>query len=246
MIGFDGHYKRWIKFSVFVCIFFIVFWIGSNLSVFLGSEVIGFDNVGDIIYDRYHNCEKILSIILPNIYTIAFYYIFIVADEHRILRYGKALYGRLETRKIFIFSVLFSLEYMAVDCILMTVFSGISLLIAVSYYKFIIIKFIMLTFFMYMIGMTLYFLRNLLDFNKMYILLGASIYSFLGILYFAFMVEVSPAFYMNFAEAWFSDHTFDIMTYIINLAKLIVASLILKYLGQIIFLKRDIIGHEED
>ena len=51
---------------------------------------------------------------------------------------------------------------------------------------------------------------------------------------------------MNFAEEWFENNTFNSLTYILNLAKLIAASLIYMYLGQIIFLKRDIMENEED
>ena len=50
---------------------------------------------------------------------------------------------------------------------------------------------------------------------------------------------------MAFADEWFTRHKFDGLSYIINIAKMFLTSLILMYLGQITFMKRDIIGNEE-
>lgn len=238
--------KLWLKAIIITLGILLIFWVGFNLTVILGAETIKDNNISDIVVGRYQNCSKMLAIIVPNIYALVFYYIFGVSDSYIILRYGRRRYEKVETLKIFICSVIFAFEYFFVDIVFMTAFGGIKLLIADSYYQFVFFRFIMMIFYVYLIGMTLFFLRNLLNFNKIYMLCGAGIYSFLGILYFAIQKAVSPAYCMDFSSKWFLENTFDSFTYIINLAKLFFASLILKYLGEIVFLRRDILGNEEN
>ena len=242
----DNSIKRWRKAILITLGIFLLFWIGHNLTVVLGTETITEGNIADVIADRYQECGKVLAIVIPNIYAILFYYIFGLGDAHVILRYGRRKYEKIETLKMFISSVIFVFEYFLVDIVFMTFFGGIKLLTATSYYQFIMLEFIMMTFYIYLIGMTLYFLRNFMKFNRMYMLCGAVIYSLSGILYYVFFKEFSPAFYMNFSTEWFNYHSFDSFTYIINLAKLFFASLILKYLGELVFLRRDIWGNEEN
>ena len=103
----------------------------------------------------------------------------------------------------------------------------------------------MLVFYLNLIGETLFFVRNLLDFSPVYVILGTAVYVFLSMLYYIMFEKISPVFYMDFSEEWFLDKMFDTFSYIINIAKMFLSSLILMYLGQIVFLKRDIIGNEE-
>ena len=119
-----------------------------------------------------------------------------------------SIYGSMIIQVVGVF------EYFLADIVFMTFFGGIKLLTATSYYQFIILEFIMMTFYIYLIGMTLYFLRNFMKFNRMYMLCGAVIYSLSGILYYVFFKEFSPAFYMNFSTEWFNYHSFDSFTYI--------------------------------
>ena len=96
-----------------------------------------------------------------------------------------------------------------------------------------------------LIGMMLFFLRNILKFNNIYIFAGELIIVFAVSLYYLFNLEISPAFYLNFSNEWFVKHTFDVITYVINAAKLILLAWIFQCLGKLVFLKRDTIGNEE-
>lgn len=227
-------------------IIFIIFWVGMNLSIVFGEVRINYDNITDMIRDKYQNCIQMLGMIVPIVYSLAFYGMFTFDEKHIIVRYGKRRYGKLQTHNITFFSVIFAVQYMLIDLIFMSIFSDISVLINSFYYVFMLLKFIMLVLFLNLIGMTLYSLKNILSCSSIYVVIGSMLYVLWTGLYYVIYTESSPAFYMNFAESWFLEHTFDTMTYIINLAKLMVASLILKYIGQIVFLKRDIIGNEEN
>ena len=166
-------------------------------------------------------------------------------DEYIIIRYGRRNYEKKETKKILILSIIFASEYMAVDLIFSTVFIKVNVLLQTGFYIFVLLKFIMLVFYLNLIGETLFFVRNLLDFSPVYVILGTAVYVFLSMLYYIMFEKISPVFYMDFSEEWFLDKMFDTFSYIINIAKMFLSSLILMYLGQIVFLKRDIIGNEE-
>ena len=134
---------------------------------------------------------------------------------------------------------------MVFDLVFSTMFVKINVLLQTGFYVFILLKFIMLVFYLNLIGETLFLVRNLLNFSSVYVIVGTAMYVFLAILYYILLKKISPVFYMDFSEEWFLDKIFDSLSYIINIAKMFFASLILMYLGQLVFLKRDIIGNEE-
>ena len=78
----DNSIKRWRKAILITLGIFLLFWIGHNLTVVLGTETITEGNIADVIADRYQECGKVLAIVIPNIYAILFYYIFGLGDAH--------------------------------------------------------------------------------------------------------------------------------------------------------------------
>lgn len=245
MTDFRINVRKWCKVFAIVLTIFMIFWVGMNLSVVFGAFNIDVNNIVDVIGDKYHNCLKMVGMIVPIIYSVSFGYLFIVDENYIMLRYGRNRYEKKEINKVFVFSVVFASEYMGVDLLFMDIFAGVSTLSDCSYYLYMLLKFIMLIFYLTMIGMTLLFLRNIMNFSGIYVVFGGMIYVFLTALYYIFMTINLPAFYMGFGDEWFASHIFDSFSYIINLAKLFFASLIFRYLGKLVFLKRDIIGNED-
>lgn len=176
---------------------------------------------------------------------MSFGYIFVIDKNYVILRYGRNRYGKKETKKVCIFSILFAAIYICTDVMLMSIFVRHSVLTDTSYYLYIILRFIMMVSYLSMIGMTLLFLRNVMMFLDIYFIIGGMIYVFLTLLYYIIGTVNIPVMCMAFADEWFTRHKFDGLSYIINIAKMFLTSLILMYLGQITFMKRDIIGNEE-
>lgn len=237
--------KKMVKILGFVFLIFAIFWLGINIGVVFKVYEIKCDDMDTFVSQKYQNCIKVLGMIVPIMYGLVFYYIFMLRDEYIIIRYGRRNYEKKETKKILILSIIFASEYMAVDLIFSTVFIKVNVLLQTGFYIFVLLKFIMLVFYLNLIGETLFFVRNLLDFSPVYVILGTAVYVFLSMLYYIMFEKISPVFYMDFSEEWFLDKMFDTFSYIINIAKMFLSSLILMYLGQIVFLKRDIIGNEE-
>ena len=46
-------------------IIFIIFWVGMNLSIVFGEVRINYDNITDMIRDKYQNCIQMLGMIVP-------------------------------------------------------------------------------------------------------------------------------------------------------------------------------------
>ena len=245
MIEFNLKNRKTEKVFIIIGVVFSIFWIGMNLSLVFGTYEIGNDNIADFISNRYQNCRQMLGMIVPIIYSVSFYYIFVQGKQYIIIKYGRIRYEKIEAKRIFFFSFIFAMIYMGVDILFTSLCVNIGVLLYNKYYLFMIIKCTMLVFYLNLIGMTLFFLRNILGFSGIYVLLGAWIYVFLTGVSFMNFEQISPSFYMNFADAWFQNNRFDWITYIINLGKLVVGGYILMYLGQLVFLKRDIIGNEE-
>lgn len=246
MMKFSVRNREVIKVFACVLFMFVILWCSINMRIIFGSVKVSPDNITSIMRDKYQNCIQILGIIVPIVYSLAFYKIFALGEKHIIIRYGKRRYEKIESKNIFIFSFIFAVEYILTDFIFMNLFSDISVLLKSAYYLFVLLKFIMLILYLNLIGATLYILRNILGFSNLYIMVGSLIYVLWTSLYYILLSDTCPSFYMNFATEWFDYHTFDSFSYIINLAKLFFASLILKYLGEIVFLRRDILENEEN
>ena len=240
-----GYNKKMITIFSLILFTFAIFWLGMNIEVVFKAIEIKCSDMDDFITQKYQNCIKMLGMIVPIIYGLVFYYIFMLKDEHIIIRYGRKSYEIKEVKKILIFSIIFASEYMGVDLVFSTMFVKINVLLQTGFYVFILLKFIMLVFYLNLIGETVFLIRNLLNFSSVYVIVGTAMYVFLAILYYILLKKISPVFYMDFSEEWFLDKIFDSLSYIINIAKMFFASLILMYLGQLVFLKRDIIGNEE-
>ena len=245
MTSFNVAIKKWVKIIMVIFVLLTLNWFGMNLSTVFGGYIIDCNNIGDVINDKYHNCIRMAGMILPIVYSVSFYYISTIDEPYIIVRCGKKLYEKKEKNKILLYTFIFASIYIFVDVIFMMLFVENSVLVASSYYTFILLKYLMLIFYLNLIGMTLFFLRNVMKFSGMYVAFGTIIYVFWTALYYILMVQSSPAFYMSFSVDWFYSHRFDALSYIINIAKLFFASLIFWYLGQIVFLKRDIIENEE-
>ena len=245
MKGYKKNSKKWCMVCIMVLATFSILWVGMNLSMIFGRFEISVDNIIDVIDEKYNNCIKMAGMIIPVIYSVSFGYIFVIDKNYVILRYGRNRYGKKETKKVCIFSILFAAIYICTDVMLMSIFVRHSVLTDTSYYLYIILRFIMMVSYLSMIGMTLLFLRNVMMFLDIYFIIGGMIYVFLTLLYYTIGTVNIPVMYMAFADEWFTRHKFDGLSYIINIAKMFLTSLILMYLGQITFMKRDIIGNEE-
>ena len=245
MKGYKKKIKNWCMVCIMVLVTFSILWVGMNLSMIFGRFEISVDNIIDVIDEKYNNCIKMAGMIIPVIYSVSFGYIFVIDKNYVILRYGRNRYGKKETKKVCIFSILFAAIYICTDVMLMSIFVRHSVLTDTSYYLYIILRFIMMVSYLSMIGMTLLFLRNVMMFLDIYFIIGGMIYVFLTLLYYIIGTVNIHVMCMAFADEWFTRHKFDGLSYIINIAKMFLTSLILMYLGQITFMKRDIIGNEE-
>lgn len=245
MIEFNLKNKKIIKVTIIIAIMFSIFWIGINLSLVFGIYEVDNNNIANFISNRYQNCSQMIGMIVPVVYSVSFNYMFVKNEEYIIMRHGRTKYEKIEEKRILFFSIIFAAIYMGMDMLLTSIFVNIGVLLYSKYYLFMLIKYIMFVFYLNLIGMTLFFLRNILGFSGLYVLFGAGIYVFMTGLSFVNFEQVSPSFYMDFADAWFQNRSFDWITYVINLGKIIIGAYILMYLGQIVFLKMDIIGNEE-
>lgn len=178
MKGYKKKIKKWCMVCIMVLVTFSILWVGMNLSMIFGRFEISVDNIIDVIDEKYNNCIKMAGMIIPVIYSVSFGYIFVIDKNYVILRYGRNRYGKKETKKVCIFSILFAAIYICTDVMLMSIFVRHSVLTDTSYYLYIILRFIMMVSYLSMIGMTLLFLRNVMMFLDIYFIIGGMIYVF--------------------------------------------------------------------
>lgn len=233
--------KRLMAVMVLSALIFVLIWTGMNFSIVIGAISVEAYSLSDYMSGGYNTTVHMLGIACPLLYSIGFYYIFPLDAGYIVLKYGRKLYEKNEVRRIILFSVIFAILFIGTDALFLFIFIGAEILIKYYYIQYILLKLVMGILYFTAIGMMLLCLRNTLKFNNIYIFAGEMISVFVISLYHLFMIKVSPAFYMDFSDEWFEKQRFDIITYIINAAKLIVSAWILQYIGKLIFLKRDII-----
>ena len=122
MKGYKKKIKKWCMVCIMVLVTFSILWVGMNLSMIFGRFEISVDNIVDVIDEKYNNCIKMAGMIIPVIYSVSFGYIFVIDKNYVILRYGRNRYGKKETKKVCIFSILFAAIYICTDVMLMSIF----------------------------------------------------------------------------------------------------------------------------
>ena len=117
MMKFSVRNREVIKVFACVLFMFVILWCSINMRIIFGSVKVSPDNITSIMRDKYQNCIQILGIIVPIVYSLAFYKIFALGEKHIIIRYGKRRYEKIESKNIFIFSFIFAVEYIgAISC----------------------------------------------------------------------------------------------------------------------------------
>lgn len=86
MIEFNLKNRKTEKVFIIIGVVFSIFWIGMNLSLVFGTYEIGNDNIADFISNRYQNCRQMLGMIVPIIYSVSFYYIFVQGKQYIIIK----------------------------------------------------------------------------------------------------------------------------------------------------------------
>lgn len=237
--------KRMIAVLAADALIFVFLWTGINFSLVIGAIKVDAYGISDYMNGGYNSTITMVGIACPLLYSIGFYYVFQLDASHIVLKYGRKMYERLEVKRILLFSVFFTVLFIGIDALFLFVFVGTKTLIKYYFVQYIMLKLVMGILYFVLNGMLLFCLRNLLKFNNIYVFISEMIIVLILSLYYLFRLEISPVFYMDFSSEWFVKHRFDMVTYVINSAKLILSAWILQYIGQIVFLKRDIIGNEE-
>ena len=88
MMKFSVRNREVIKVFAYVLIMFVILWSSMNMRIILGREKVSPDNITSKMRDKYQNCIQILGIIVPIVYSLAFYKIFALGEKHIIIRYG--------------------------------------------------------------------------------------------------------------------------------------------------------------
>lgn len=245
MIRSESWKKRMFMITAANALIFILIWTGINFSLVIGAIKVETYGLTDYMDEGYNSITTMAGIACPLLYSIGFYYLFPLDADYIILKHGRNMYEKIEVRRMLLFSLIFAILFIGTDALFLFVFIGVKMLLKYYFIQYIMLKLLMGILYFTLIGMMLFFLRNILKFNNIYIFAGELIIVFAVSLYYLFNLEISPVFYLNFSNEWFVKHTFDVITYVINAAKLILLAWIFQCLGKLVFLKRDIIGNEE-
>lgn len=237
--------KSKIKTFIFLLVFFIVSWILMNISYFINHQIGNISTLTAMMTNGYNGISRYVGMCMPIIYTLFFSRFIRINDSTLIIRYGKANFSVYETKNILLSTLLFVFEYVAVNFVFCIIIFPFEVLVSTKYFLCIGLYFITLYLYFSIIGISMLIIRNVMNFNKLYIPVTAILFPVLTSLS-NISVNISPVLCSDFIWDWFNYNTFNFLEYILNIVKMTIVIFIFAILHKLIFLKKDILINEEE
>ncbi|MBQ3497504.1 MAG: hypothetical protein IJA87_00085 [Clostridia bacterium] len=185
----------------------------------------------------YNNLFLITGIVVTALYIAGLNNVF-VDSSILVLKYGKEKYYKQNLMRVFIDSLLMSIEYIGTTVVFCLIFFNTNLLVESGFFICCLLYTVLVWLYFSIVGFTSYIVRIFLASKKIYVFVSAAIFFLLaGAKYIS--LEISPVYCCAFIDDWFSLGYFDVWNYALCIIKDVLTIVLLMLTGSWIFTKKD-------
>lgn len=240
--------KYKLKINLLQSAFMAVYWILYNYNIIpYGEKISDYTILSKFLMNTgssYNGSLWAVGFIMTIVFSIAHNYSF-SASSMAIVKYGRGKYILNDIKQTVINALLFSLEYCGVNAVFTAMICEQELLTSSKYFLLTLLYFITRFLYFLVLGSLLLLMYYIFKFKRIYMIIAALIMLAINSLPYL-MIEKGIIFFADYVNDWMQNGTFDLMDYIKNTLICIITSAILITGTRLIFLKKDILIHEEE
>ena len=240
--------KYKLKINLLQTAFMAAYWIIYNFSIIpYGERISDYAVLSQRLMNtdgNYNGSLWAVGLIMTIVFSIAHNFSF-SASSMAIVKYGREKYILNDIKQTLINAFLFSLEYCGVNAIFTAMICEGDLLISSKYFLLTLLYFITRFTYFLVLGSLLLLMYYIFKFKRIYMIIAVLIMLAMNSLPYL-MIERGIMFFADYVNDWMLEGTFDLFEYIKNTLICIITSAILITGTRLVFLKKDILIHEEE
>ncbi len=232
--------KYKLKINLLQTAFIAAYWIIYNFRMIpYGGKISDYTVLSQSLMNTgggYNSSLWAVGLVMTIIFSIAHNYSF-SASSMAIVKYGRGKYILNDIKQTVINALLFALEYCGVNAvftIMICEYFLLTLLYLITRFSYFLV-----------LGSLLLFMYYIFKFKRVYMIIAVLIMLAMNSLPYL-MIEKGIIFFADYVNDWMQNGTFDLMDYIKNTLICIITSAILITGTRLVFLKKDILIHEEE
>lgn len=191
----------------------------------------------------YNNLYYIAGIVVTIVYIISINRIAVLSNSALVVQKGKSGYVKYFLKKVIIDALLISIEFVGAQALICTFRFKSELLIDTGFFQCCVLYSISLFGYFTLVGISEILINIIFNFNKFSCIITIALFVGINSLILC-GVNISPVYFSEFIADWFQNGSFDYLEYIINIFKCSCSVLVIFYVSNIIFQRKDLIFDE--